>query len=116
MSYQRLDVFYVELTGNVGSVQGGLRPCILIGNNISLRFSDAIMVVPLTSKLNKAKLPTHLKVKEDFLKSESVCLFEQIMTVSKQQLKDKLGTLDSTYIDAINEKIEISLGIAPAYA
>ena len=116
MQYNRLDVFYVDLKPSVGSVQGGTRPCVLVGNHLSLKHSDAIQVVPLTTKLNKSRLPTHLNIKEDFLTNESVCLFEQVMTISKKQLRERLGKLDDTYTDLVNSKLAISLAIDPAYA
>lgn len=107
----KYDVFYVDLgTTRNGSIQHGNRPCMVVGNNVGNKYAPILLVVPITTRKKKF-LPTHLKVdKEDGLPYNSTLLCEQIMTISKEQLGDKICSLEekSKFID---KKLHISLAL-----
>lgn len=107
---KKFEVYYVDLGKGTGSVQGGLRPCVIISNDIGNYHSSIIMVAPITSKI-KHNLPTHVKVGvKDGLKTSSTILLEQITTVSKDQLQQYQCNLIHR-ADEIDKKIVISFGI-----
>ncbi len=116
---KRGDIFYVDL-GNEqkGSIQNGIRPCVICGNNMQNKYSSVIMISPITSSIKKKDIPTHLKIKasDTNLAKDSTILFEQILTIQKSQLREKVCSLSNDLIKQANEKIMISLGLAPVYA
>lgn len=107
----KYDVFYVDLgTERNGSIQNGYRPCMVVGNNIGNKYSPILLIVPITTRKKKF-LPTHLKVdKENGLPYDSTILCEQIMTVSKEQLSDKICSLKEKS-ETIDKKLHVSLGL-----
>lgn len=113
MEISRGDVFYADLSPVVGCEQGGLRPVLVVQNDIGNKFSPTVIIAAITSQLDKAKLPTHIelnKVKFN-LNKDSVVLLEQIRTLDKRRLKDKICTLDNMTMQKIDIAIMISLGI-----
>jgi mRNA interferase MazF len=96
----------------VGSEQGGLRPVLIIQNDIGNKHSPTIIAAAITSQINKAKLPTHIEIKgEKFgLNKDSVILLEQIRTLDKRRLREKIGELDAQTMESVNKAILISLG------
>lgn len=116
---QRGDIFYVDLgKERKGNIQNGIRPCVICGNNLQNKHSGVVLISPITSSKSKKDIPTHLKISasESHLKSDSIVLFEQIQTVQKSQLKSKICSLNDDIMQKVNDKLMISLGIAPAFA
>ncbi|BEP28260.1 type II toxin-antitoxin system PemK/MazF family toxin [Helicovermis profundi] len=110
---KRGDVFFADLSPVVGSEQGGQRPVIIIQNNIGNRYSPTVIISAITAKITKAKLPTHVEVKKDAvgLVKDSVILLEQIRTIDKKRLLQKLGTLDKKTMSKVDDALLISLGL-----
>lgn len=110
---RRGDIFYADLSPVVGSEQGGVRPVLVIQNDIGNKFSPTIIVSAITSQINKAKLPTHVEIsaKEYGLQRDSVILLEQLRTIDKKRLKEKIGHLDDKLMEQVNEALYISLGL-----
>lgn len=108
---KRGDVFYADLRPVVGSEQGGVRPVLIIQNDVGNKYSPTVICAAITSKLNKAKLPTHieLEAKKYGLIKDSVILLEQLRTIDKQRLKDKVCHLDSEIMKRVNDSLIISL-------
>lgn len=105
----------VELPEGQGSVQGGLRPCVIVSNSASCKYSPVVICVPLSSNINKKKLPTHAIIKpnpsDNKLKRASVALCEQIMTITKDSIRFVTGKLSSEETARINECMKISLSL-----
>ena len=110
---KRGDIFYADLSPVVGSEQGGIRPVIIIQNDIGNRYSPTIIVAAITSQINKAKLPTHVEIssEEYGLNKDSVVLLEQIRTVDKKRLKEKIGHMTEKDIQKVDEALLISMGL-----
>ena len=110
---RRGDVFYADLNPVIGSEQGGVRPVVIIQNDIGNRYSPTVIVAAITSKIDKAKLPTHVEIKstECNLDIDSVILLEQIRTLDKRRLQRQITRLDYDVIEKINDALEISLGL-----
>ena len=111
MTIRRGDVYYADLRPVVGSEQGGIRPVLIIQNDIGNRHSPTVICAAITSKMNKAKLPTHVEMDTkrcDMIK-DSVILLEQLRTIDKQRLKDKVCRLDSEILKKVDRALEISL-------
>ena len=108
---KRGDVFYADLRPVVGSEQGGVRPVLIIQNDVGNKYSPTVICAAITSKLNKAKLPTHieLEAKKYGLLKDSVILLEQLRTIDKQRLKDKVCHLDEEIMKQVNLSLLISL-------
>ncbi|WP_106587973.1 type II toxin-antitoxin system PemK/MazF family toxin [Salsuginibacillus halophilus] len=112
-SVKRGDVFFADLSPVVGSEQGGVRPVLVIQNDIGNRFSPTVIVAAITAQIKKAKLPTHVEIdaeKHDFDR-DSVILLEQIRTIDKQRLTDKITYLDNEKMVEVSKALEISLGL-----
>ena len=109
---KRGDLFYADLSPVVGSEQGGMRPVLIIQNDIGNRYSPTVIAAAVTSQINKAKLPTHIELKagEYGLPKDSVILMEQIRTIDKRRLKDKIGVLKSETMNRADKALLISLG------
>ncbi|MBQ8402863.1 MAG: type II toxin-antitoxin system PemK/MazF family toxin [Clostridia bacterium] len=114
MNVKRGDIFYADLSPVVGSEQGGLRPVLIVQNDIGNKYSPTVIAAAITSKLDKAKLPTHIDVyAEEFgLSKNSVVLLEQIRTLDKRRLREKMGHLDDVLMQRVNNAITISFGLA----
>ena len=113
MIVKRGDVFYADLSPVVGSEQGGVRPVLIIQNDIGNKYSPTVIIAAVTSKINKAKLPTHIEISGDEygLNKDSVILAEQVRTIDKRRLKEKIGHLDEELMARVNEALEISFGL-----
>ena len=111
-SIKRGEVYYADLSPVVGSEQGGIRPVLIIQHDIGNKYSPTVIVSAITSQLTKAKLPTHIELKKGQfgLPKDSVILLEQIRTLDKRRLKDKVGTLDDKIMRYVDRAMLISLG------
>lgn len=108
---RRGDIYYADLRPVVGSEQGGVRPVLIIQNDVGNRHSPTVICAAITSKMNKAKLPTHIELsagRYDMVK-DSVILLEQLRTIDKQRLKDRVCRLDSDILKKVDRALEISL-------
>ena len=110
---RRGDLYYADLSPVVGSEQGGVRPVLIIQNNIGNKYSPTVIVAAITSQINKAKLPTHIEIaaNEYGLNKDSVILLEQIRTIDKKRLREKIGCLDKSMMLKIDNSLQISLGL-----
>lgn len=114
MVVKRGDMFYADLSPVVGSEQGGIRPVLIVQNNTGNKYSPTVIAAAITSQMNKNKLPTHIELdsQNSGLKSDSVVLAEQIRTIDKSRLKEKIGHInDETIMDKVNNAIGISFGL-----
>ena len=111
MNVHRGDIYYADLSPVVGSEQGGLRPVLIIQNDIGNKHSPTVICAAITSKMNKAKLPTHIELdsKKYEIVKDSVILLEQVRTIDKKRLKDKVCHLDDEIMQRVNEALRISL-------
>ena len=114
MVIKRGDMFYADLSPVIGSEQGGIRPVLIIQNDVGNKYSPTVIAAAITSQMNKNRLPTHIEIdSEEFgLKSDSVVLAEQIRTIDKSRLKEKIGHIDDEAVmDRINNAIGVSFGL-----
>ena len=114
MIIKRGDIYYADLSPVIGSEQGGLRPVLIIQNDIGNKYSPTVIAAAITSQINKTKLTTHIELyAESFgLAKNSVILLEQIRTIDKRRLKEKMGHLDEKLMDKVNDAISISFGLS----
>lgn len=110
---KRGDIYYADLSPVVGSEQGGIRPVLIIQNDIGNKYSPTVIATAITSQINKAKMPTHIELdaNEYGLSRDSVVLAEQIRTIDKRRLKEKIGHLDDDLMGRVNQALEISFGL-----
>ena len=113
-SVRRGDIFYADLSPVVGSEQGGVRPVLIVQNNMGNRHSPTVIAAAITSQVGKARLPTHIEVQgANFgLSRDSVVLLEQIRTIDKKRLKEKMGRLDERVMHQVDEALAVSFGLA----
>ena len=114
MVVKRGDMFYADLSPVIGSEQGGVRPVLIIQNDTGNKYSPTVIAAAITSQTGKAKLPTHIEIgsEEVGLKSDSVVLVEQIRTIDKSRLKEKIGHIDNVELmNKVNGAIGISFGL-----
>lgn len=112
MIVHRGDIYYADLSPVVGSEQGGLRPVLIVQNDIGNRHSPTVIAAAITSKQDKARLPTHISVGADCgLSRDSVVLLEQIRTLDKRRLREKMGQLDQGSMNAVNSALSVSFGL-----
>lgn len=106
-------LYYADLSPVVGSEQGGVRPVLIIQNDIGNKYSPTVIVAAITSQINKAKLPTHIEISahEYGLNKDSVILLEQIRTIDKKRLREKIGCLDTNMMLKVDNSLQISLGL-----
>lgn len=106
-------LYYADLSPVVGSEQGGVRPVLIIQNDIGNKYSPTVIVAAITSQINKAKLPTHIEISanEYGLNKDSVILLEQIRTIDKKRLREKIGCLDKNMMVKVDNSLQISLGL-----
>lgn len=111
MIIRRGDIYYADLRPVVGSEQGGIRPVLVIQNDTGNRHSPTVIVAAITSKMNKAKLPTHveLSTRQCQIVKDSVILLEQLRTIDKQRQRDKVCHLDEGLLSRVNEALRVSL-------
>jgi mRNA interferase MazF len=110
---KRGDVFFADLSPVVGSEQGGIRPVLIIQNDIGNRFSPTVIVAAITAQIQKAKLPTHVEIEAEAhgFDRDSVILLEQIRTIDKQRLTDKITHLDEETMRKVDDALQISVGL-----
>jgi mRNA interferase MazF len=104
------DVYYADLNPVIGSEQGGVRPVVILQNDIGNKYSPTTIVAPMTTK-SKTYVPMHVTLKESFLAKKSTLLLEQIRTIDKQRLKERIGKLDSTMMSSVDKALYISFGM-----
>ncbi len=110
---KRGDIYYADLSPVIGSEQGGVRPVLIIQNDVGNKYSPTVIATAITSQINKAKMPTHIELdaNEYGLSKDSVVLAEQIRTIDKKRLKEKIGHLDDDLMNKVNQALEISFGL-----
>lgn len=110
---KRGDIFYADLSPVVGSEQGGIRPVLIVQNDIGNKYSPTVIASAITSQINKAKLPTHVELKAEQcgMCKDSVILLEQIRTIDKLRLREKIGHLDDELMIEVNTSLGISFGL-----
>lgn len=110
---KRGDIFYADLSPVVGSEQGGIRPILVVQNDVGNRYSPTVIAAAITSQINKAKLPTHIEIdsRQYGLTKDSVILLEQIRTIDKRRLRERIGHLDDDRMKYVNEALNISFGL-----
>ena len=113
MNIKRGDIYYADLCPVVGSEQGGIRPVLIVQNDIGNKFSPTVIAAAITSRQSKANLPTHIQLCADQsgLMKDSVVLLEQIRTIDKRRLKEKMGTLEDSSMNEVDKAISISFGL-----
>lgn len=113
MIVKRGDIFYADLSPVVGSEQGGVRPVLVIQNDIGNKYSPTIIISAITSQINKAKLPTHVEISAPHygLPKDSVVLLEQIRTIDKKRLREKIGHFSDVMMEEVNQCLKISLAL-----
>ena len=113
MSVKRGEIYYADLSPVVGSEQGGIRPVLIVQNDVGNRHSPTVIAAAITSQREKAKLPTHIELNADKcgLSKDSVVLLEQIRTIDKKRLKERMGELDSGSMQQVNDALQVSLGL-----
>ena len=115
MNIKRGDIFYADLSPVVGSEQGGLRPVLIVQNDIGNKYSPTVIAAAITSKMSKTKLPTHIDIyAEDVgLAKDSIVLLEQIRTLDKKRLREHMGRVDGPVMHQIDAAIAVSFGLHP---
>ena len=112
MKVKRGDIFYADLSPVVGSEQGGVRPVLVVQNDIGNKYSPTVIIAAITSQMNKVKLPTHVEVSAEFgLPKNSVVLLEQIRTIDKKRLREKVGFTDELFMKKVDEALLKSVGV-----
>lgn len=110
---RRGDIYYADLSPVVGSEQGGVRPVLIVQNDVGNRYSPTVIAAAITSQTGKARLPTHIEVHTDSgLAKSSIVLLEQIRTLDKRRLKDRMGHLDDETMTLVNNALSVSFGLA----
>lgn len=113
MNIRRGDIYYADLSPVVGSEQGGVRPVLIVQNDVGNKYSPTVIAAAITSRMEKTRLPTHIDIYADRvgLQKNSVVLLEQIRTIDKLRLGEKMGHLDEETMNAVNDAITISFGL-----
>ncbi len=113
MIVKRGEIYYADLSPVVGSEQGGVRPVLIVQNDVGNKYSPTVIAAAITSQINKAKMPTHIEVdaSEYGLAKNSVILLEQIRTIDKKRLKEKIGSVDDELMEKVNDALVISFGL-----
>ncbi len=113
MNIKRGEIYYADLSPVVGSEQGGIRPVLIVQNDVGNRYSPTVIAAAITSQRDKTNLPTHIKVDADGcgLAKDSIVLLEQVRTIDKQRLKEKMGSLDNGAMDMVDRALSVSFGL-----
>ena len=113
MIVKRGEIYYADLSPVVGSEQGGVRPVMIIQNDVGNKYSPTVIVAAITSQINKAKMPTHIEIDAQGygLSRDSVVLLEQVRTLDKKRLKEKIGMADEEIMEKVNDALAISFGL-----
>ena len=113
MNIKRGEIYYADLSPVIGSEQGGVRPVLIVQNDVGNKHSPTVIAAAITSQIGKARLPTHISIDavNYGLTKDSVVLLEQIRTIDKKRLKDKMGHLDDDVMQQVNNAINVSFGL-----
>ena len=113
MNIRRGDIYYADLSPVIGSEQGGLRPVLIVQNDVGNKHSPTVIAAAITSRMGKARLPTHIDLPgiSAGLAKDSVVLLEQVRTIDKRRLKEKMGAIDQSAMNAVDNAISISFGL-----
>ncbi len=113
MIIKRGDIYYADLSPVIGSEQGGIRPVLIVQNDIGNKYSPTVIAAAITSQKYKNPLPTHIQVNADGcgLAKDSIVLLEQVRTIDKKRLREHMGTLDSAEMNRINQALSVSFGL-----
>ena len=113
MAVKRGDIYYADLSPVVGSEQGGIRPVLIVQNDVGNKYSPTVIAAAITSQKEKSKLPTHITLESEGcgLSKESVVLLEQIRTIDKRRLKERMGQLDDGSMERVDKALSISFGL-----
>ena len=113
MEVRRGDIYYADLSPVVGSEQGGVRPVLIVQNDVGNKYSPTVIAAAITSKKFKTQLPTHISVHADEcgLAKDSIVLLEQVRTLDKQRLRERMGSLDENEMSKINQALSVSFGL-----
>ena len=113
MTIKRGDIYYADLSPVVGSEQGGVRPVLIVQNDVGNKFSPTVIAAAITSQKDKTRLPTHIQLQSQdcVLAKDSVVLLEQVRTIDKKRLKERMGRVDEPYMDQIDRALSISFGL-----
>ena len=114
MNVRRGDIYYADLSPVVGSEQGGIRPVLIVQNDVGNQFSPTVIAAAITSQKDKARLPTHIQLQStgSGLARDSIVLLEQIRTLDKRRLKEHMGRLDDQSMSRVDQALEISFGLS----
>lgn len=115
MSIKRGEIYYADLSPVVGSEQGGVRPVLIIQNDVGNKFSPTVIAAAITSQKDKTRLPTHIQIssRNCGLARDSVVLLEQVRTIDKRRLKERMGRVEEPYMDQVDHALSISFGLEP---
>lgn len=118
MTIRRGDIYYADLSPVVGSEQGGVRPVLIVQNDVGNRYSPTVIAAAITSQKDKSRLPTHIQVTADNcgLAKDSIVLLEQVRTIDKQRLKERMGRLDAGSMTRVDKALSVSFGLPDAAA
>ncbi len=113
MNVKRGDIYYADLSPVVGSEQGGVRPVLIVQNDVGNKYSPTVIAAAITSQQDKSRLPTHISVNGNAcgLSKDSVVLLEQVRTLDKQRLKERMGNLSQNDMNKINKALTVSFGL-----
>ena len=113
MNIKRGEIYYADLSPVIGSEQGGVRPVLIIQNDVGNKYSPTVIAAAITSQRDKTNLPTHIKVDADDcgLSKDSIVLLEQVRTIDKQRLKERMGSLDLRSMDRVDKALSVSFGL-----
>lgn len=113
MNIKRGEIYYADLSPVIGSEQGGIRPVLIVQNDVGNRYSPTVIAAAITSQREKAELPTHIKVTAEGsgLQRDSIILLEQVRTIDKRRLKERMGSLDIGSMDRVDQALSVSFGL-----
>ncbi len=113
MTVRRGDIYYADLSPVIGSEQGGMRPVLIVQNDVGNKYSPTVIAAAITSQKYKTQLPTHISVNADNcgLQKDSIVLLEQVRTLDKKRLKERMGNLPESEMDKINKALSVSFGL-----
>ena len=114
MTVHRGEIYYADLSPVVGSEQGGLRPVLIVQNDVGNKYSPTVIAAAITSRLEKSRMPTHIRVVGGScgLSKDSIVLLEQIRTLDERRLKERMGELDTVSMTAVNNALSVSFGLS----
>ena len=113
MNIKRGEIYYADLSPVIGSEQGGMRPVLIVQNDVGNRYSPTVIAAAITSQHEKSKLPTHIDISAECcgLSKDSVVLLEQVRTIDKQRLKERMGAVDSSAMNRVDKALSVSFGL-----